>query len=152
MNRINNRRTPPTVFLLTIILLFGIAWNIFVNPPTVIAQEAGKPAKGAAKIQPAAVVTMNNLLKFEPAQVTIKVGETVEWQNTSLLVHTVTANPKLAANKEHVALPKRAEPFNSGNLDPKATFQHTFTVPGTYRYFCIPHEATGMVGEVIVKP
>jgi plastocyanin len=35
--------------------------------------------------------------------------------------------------------------------NPGNTYQHTFTVPGTYRYFCQPHESNGMVGEVVVK-
>ncbi|MCL5279758.1 MAG: plastocyanin/azurin family copper-binding protein [Planctomycetes bacterium] len=30
-------------------------------------------------------------------------------------------------------------------------FQHTFEVPGTYVYFCLPHEAMGMVGKVTVQ-
>jgi plastocyanin len=24
-------------------------------------------------------------------------------------------------------------------------------VPGTYRYFCLPHEKAGMVGVIVVK-
>ncbi len=107
---------------------------------------------GEKNIQPAAEITMTNLLKFEPAVVTITAGETVLWKNTSLLVHTVTADSELVANPENVALPKGAAPFNSGNIEPEGTFQHTFTVPGKYRYFCIPHEAAKMIGEVIVKP
>ncbi|QBQ54317.1 plastocyanin/azurin family copper-binding protein [Nitrosococcus wardiae] len=78
-------------------------------------------------------------------------GETVPWESQSVLVHTVTAVPAKAARAEDVALPRGAEPFNSGLLGPGETFQHTFTVKGTYRYFCIPHEAAGMVGEVIIQ-
>ncbi len=100
----------------------------------------------------AAVVKMKNTLKFSPDTVKINVGETVLWKNTSLLMHTVTADSALAGKKESVAYPKDAEPFNSGNLDPEQTFKHTFTVPGTYKYFCIPHEAANMTGYVIVKP
>lgn len=37
-------------------------------------------------------------------------------------------------------------------MDPKTTFEHTFAVPGTYRYFCIPHEGAKMQGTVIVRP
>ena len=96
--------------------------------------------------------TMTNMLKFTPASDTIRVGQTVEWHNTSLLVHTVTCDPKLAAKAEHVALPEGAKPFNSGNMDPDVSYRHTFTVPGVYKYFCIPHEAAGMVGEIVVIP
>lgn len=95
-------------------------------------------------------VQSTDLLKFEPAKVVIHVGDTVTWHNASVLVHTVTDVPKLAARAADVALPEGAEPFNSGNLQPNADFEHRFTVPGTYRYFCIPHEAAGMIGEVVV--
>lgn len=97
-------------------------------------------------------VKATDLLKFEPAKVVIHVGDTVVWHNASVLVHTVTDLPKLAANAADAALPKGAKPFNSGNLQPKADFKHRFTVPGTYRYFCIPHEAAGMLGQVVVEP
>ena len=40
--------------------------------------------------------------------------------------------------------------FDSGQLEPGATFSHTFRVPGTYRYFCVPHEVAGMIGTLIV--
>lgn len=104
----------------------------------------------AADQKPDAVVEIVNI-SFKAEKITIKAGNTVEWRNTSLLAHTVTADPALAAKKSSVQLPDGAETFNSGILNPNATFRHTFTVPGTYRYFCMPHEATGMVGEIIVE-
>jgi len=114
------------------------------------ATYAGMPASG--KKAPVATVTMTDGLAFKPRRVTIHAGETVEWRNDSVLVHTVTADPEIAAKATDVALPDGAEPFNSGNVKPKGTFRHAFATPGTYRYFCIPHEAAGMVGEVIVEP
>jgi plastocyanin len=102
--------------------------------------------------EPAAVVKATNNLTFVPAKVTINAGETVEWKNTSLMVHTVTCDSGLAARLSDVALPDGAKPFNSGNLKPGITFEHTFTIPGVYRYFCVLHERNDMVGEIIVKP
>jgi hypothetical protein len=29
-------------------------------------------------------------------------------------------------------------------------FEHTFDVPGTYDYYCIPHRLMGMVGRIVV--
>ncbi len=114
------------------------------------AANTGAPAsKEKASV---AIVTMTDGLVFKPSRVTIRAGQAVEWRNDSVLVHTVTADPEIAARAADVALPDGAESFNSGNVKPKGTFRHTFTTPGTYRYFCIPHEAAGMVGEVIVKP
>ncbi len=99
----------------------------------------------------AAEVTMSNQLRFSPATVHIKVGDTVHWKNVSDLVHTVTADPKLAAKASDVHLPDGADPFNSGDLKPGQEFTHTFTVPGEYMYFCQPHELAGMVAKVIVE-
>ena len=31
-------------------------------------------------------------------------------------------------------------------------YSHTFTVPGTYKYFCRHHEDDAMFGTVIVDP
>jgi plastocyanin len=101
---------------------------------------------------PAATVGMTNTLEFDPDTVRVQVGETVRWTNSSIIVHTVTADPDEATKDESVRLPEAAAPFDSGDMDPKATFQHTFEVPGTYRYFCIPHEGTKMYGTVIVEP
>jgi len=102
----------------------------------------------------AATVTvgMTNTLKFTPQTLTVHVGDTVLWKNGSALSHTVTDVPKLASKAGDATLPKGAKPFNSGYIDPGQSYSHTFTVPGTYHYFCIPHEATGMTGVVIVKP
>ncbi len=96
-------------------------------------------------------VKITDLLQFEPKHLVIQAGDTVEWQNESVLVHTVTADPDKAARAEDAALPEGAEAFDSGNLDHDARFRHRFDKPGLYRYFCIPHEATGMVGEVEVR-
>lgn len=97
------------------------------------------------------LVKMTNGLKYEPREITIAVGETVHWKNVSLMAHTVTADASLAKRPGNVELPAGAEPFNSGNIGSGKEFSHTFTVPGTYKYFCIPHETSGMTGTVIVN-
>ena len=97
------------------------------------------------------VVELTNTLTFSPLSITIRAGETVEWRNTSLMVHTVTADPSKATVDGSVSLPSGGQPFDSGNLNPEATFRHTFRTPGTYRYFCIPHEGVRMRGTVIVR-
>jgi plastocyanin len=59
--------------------------------------------------------------------------------------------PEDATNVNDVSLPKGAATFDSGFMPPGATFDYTFTVPGTYHYFCVPHEKAGMVGTIVVK-
>lgn len=98
----------------------------------------------------AATVQATAQLRFSAATVTIRVGESVRWSNTSNLVHTVTADAQLANDPSHVSLPAGAVPFNSGNIDPGGSFTRRFDVVGRYDYFCIPHETAGMLGTVIV--
>ena len=105
----------------------------------------------AAQSEPAAIIRMTGDLTFEPATVTVPAGSTVKWENTSSIPHTATADPAQAADPERVELPQGAEPFNSGLVQPGGSYTHTFTVPGRYQYFCIPHEAAGMIGTVVVE-
>jgi plastocyanin len=48
-------------------------------------------------------------------------------------------------------LPAGVAPFGSESMEEDATFSHTFTVKGTYKYICKMHEAMGMVGTVVVS-
>jgi plastocyanin len=97
---------------------------------------------------------------FDPVRITVGVGEEVVWENTSSRGHTVTAYG--------AAIPEDAAFFASGGYDSETAareawqteiggrlgtgdvFRHTFEIPGTYEYFCIPHEQAGMVGTVEV--
>lgn len=117
-------------------------------------EEAGDDAEEARpeeEAEPAAVVEMTNALTYEPATITVKVGETVRWTNPSDVRHTVTADKTKANDPSNVVLPEGAEPFNSGNIEAGGSWSYTFEVAGRYKYFCIPHEAAGMVAEVIVE-
>jgi plastocyanin len=107
-------------------------------------------------------VEMSSEETFDPAEVTITVGDTVTWENTGGQGHTVTADES--------ELPEGAEYFASGGFDSEEealdayqpydpesgyiggdeTYEHTFETAGTYEYFCIPHDATGK-GTVIVE-
>lgn len=102
-------------------------------------------------------VTMPDNLTFEPKTATIETGETVTWTNESDVEHTVTAYEE--------EIPDEAAYFASGGFEseraarnrisegliaPGENYEHTFDQPGTYGYFCIPHEGSGMVGTVRV--
>ena len=98
------------------------------------------------------IVRMTDGLRFKPTRVVVHAGDTVEWQNKSSLPHTVTADARRAAEGKEVILPPGAEPFDSGKIAAGGTYRHTFTVPGTYKYICVPHADLGMIGEVSVQP
>jgi plastocyanin len=107
--------------------------------------------------EPGAVV-MTDEQTFSPARITVQAGDTVTWTNESGMAHTVTAYSD--------SLPDGADYFSSGHasseqdaraniadelLQPDQVFKVTFDEPGTYRYFCIPHEDSGMTGTVVVE-
>jgi plastocyanin len=111
----------------------------------------GGPAHQPALGNAAEVVDMG-FESFNPSVVNVRVGQTVEWRNKSIITHSVTDDPKLAATPGDAGLPAGVEPFSSGDIAAGAIFTHTFLAPGTYAYFCTHHEGAGMVGKIIVSP
>lgn len=109
------------------------------------------PAHGPPSPQAASAVAMG-FASFEPATVTIRAGETVEWRNTSLIAHTVTDDPARAEDASDARLPPGAAPFDSARVPAGEVFLRRFDQPGTYRYFCRYHEMDGMTGTVVVLP
>ena len=98
------------------------------------------------------VVTMDPAgSKFTPDTITIRRKDTVEWENTTSVLHSVTFDPSMSKVAGNVELPAGVAPFDSGAMRREAKFAHTFDAPGTYRYICKYHEGMKMVGAVIVK-
>ena len=92
-------------------------------------------------------------LRFEPEEIEISTGTTVVWTFEST-GHNVTSKPGASDKCEN---PDGAEPFASYEgsshfeiLEPGATYEHEFTVPGEYVYVCAPHAGQGMVGSITV--
>jgi plastocyanin len=117
-----------------------------------IALGAGPTRAASAPADTAAIVHISSFLKFGPGEVTIPVGGTVEWRNSSIETHTVTDDPAGAKNPADAELPPGAQAFDSGPLKPGQAYRHTFGSPGRYRYFCGPHEMRGMVATIVVVP
>ena len=113
---------------------------------------AGSVVSPAAAATPAVVIKMSDKPpKFLPDKVTIKAGETIQWINNAKTLHSVDGDPTMALKPADVSLPPGAKPFDSGFMKPDMTWDYTFTVPGTYKYTCVPHEKDGMNGEIVVK-
>jgi plastocyanin len=102
--------------------------------------------------QPKATVLMTNDLRFEPQTVTIHQGDNILWRNRSRIAHTVTDTPDKPVPGVDYGLPPGAEWFDSGEVEPSASFGHRFDIPGVYHYACIDHGVGGMVGVVRVLP
>jgi plastocyanin len=111
--------------------------------------EATIPA--APQESDAVVVKMTPERMFMPGKITIKVGQTVEWDNDdTTMPHEVTTDPNVASDPSNVSIPEGAEPFDSRLITSGKSFRRQFTTPGVYRYACPPHENDGMLGEVTV--
>lgn len=95
-------------------------------------------------------VEMNDELKFVPDKLTVKVGDAVTWRNVGTIPHTATDDPGKAFDPVHAKLPPGAQPWDSGIVEGGKSWSYAFAMPGEYTYFCIPHEAAGMVASITV--
>jgi plastocyanin len=108
-------------------------------------------AMPASAVQTVEVKMFDTPAKYNPDPTKIKVGDTVKWINKGETVHTATTDPSQAPDPSWASVPKGAETFDSGYMNPGDTFSYTFKVPGTYHYFCITHVNEGMKGEIDVE-
>jgi plastocyanin len=90
--------------------------------------------------------------RFEPMNITVKVGSTVQWVNVSDNRHTATDDPMHEKATGQAILPAGVDPWSSPFLPNGQSFSRVFTVPGKYQYFCRNHEQFGMIGTVTVVP
>ena len=108
------------------------------QPPVVISQPSEKIEQ--IEIKPSVNMGAVNVdikdFSFQPAEVKVKVGDTVVWKQVDTVAHTVT-------------VVDGPESFDSGLLEHGQTFSYTFTKPGEYSYKCTPHPK--MRGKVIVE-
>jgi plastocyanin len=103
----------------------------------------------AATAQSSVTIDATDTLKFSPSSACLKAGGTVTWKNTGAIPHTTTDTSADAAVASDSRLPAGAASWNH-TLPGGASFSLKLTVAGTYKYFCIPHETLGMVGEITV--
>jgi plastocyanin len=124
----------------------GIAGIISTGPL------AGCGSIGGASDSGGFVVEMNDEMIFDPDPVTITVGTQVTFTNVSTgFVHTATCDPALDTGDALILLPDSAEPWDSGNVQPGASWAWRFETPGEYRYVCVPHVMAGMIGTIVVE-
>ena len=71
---------------------------------------------------------------FSPETIEIRAGTKVVWVNSDDVPHTVRSTDDL---------------FRSEALDTDDVYEHEFSEPGTYEYYCGVH--THMTGKVVVK-
>lgn len=85
------------------------------------------------------ITVIKNKFSFNPTELTIKVGESVKWNNTDVRRHHFASIPGSGTSDEleifHL--------FEAGD-----SWTHTFSTPGEYPYFCFIHNQ--MRGKIIV--
>ena len=64
-------------------------------------------------------------LKYDPAKLTIKAGETVVWTNND--------------DNDHTVISDEEGEFGSDNIGRGETFKHTFKTKGKFAYHCRYH-------------
>ncbi len=88
---------------------------------------------GADPVDPSASIINMRGSVFSVPNLTIATGLKVTWVNDDNTIHTVTASDGS---------------FNSGDLNPGASFSQTFSTVGVRNYYCSHH--AGMTGVVTV--
>ena len=97
---------------------------------------AATPRAAARRARPRSAgtrVVIHNLV-FNPGAASVAAGGLVTWTNNDTVVHSVTADNGS---------------FDSGLIQPGASWSHTFAKPGHVAYHCTPHPF--MHGSVVVK-
>jgi plastocyanin len=92
------------------------------------------------------------MLAFEPAKLTIKPGDTVEWVNNKVPPHNVVFDA--AKNPAKSADLAKSLSHKQLLMSPGQTQTTTFPADapaGEYTFYCEPHRGAGMVGKIIVE-
>jgi plastocyanin len=125
-------------------------------PTAALAQSPGAQLANRGRVSrvvpknPVIVEMQDDEPMYRPPKLTIRAGQTVEWKNIGTVMHSVSDDPVRASAHSDGSFPAGSKPFSSRGVMPGQSFRHTFTVPGTYHYFCLTHETDKMVGEITV--
>jgi plastocyanin len=95
------------------------------SPQTVqtsVASESAAQSTAVDANAPVVVHVVMKNMKFSPATIEIKKGDTVEWKNDDITPHTATSPT-----------------FDSGSIDPDKSWRHTFSDAGSFPYTCTFH-------------
>lgn len=142
-----NRRTVLKAAggLTGISALAGVAAAADGDDPAALADDAaGRQQQG----QRVGMVSAGNLQVFAAPLLWVPPGTPVTWVAASP-GHSTTAYAP--GNDKPRRIPQGASAWDSGVLSQQgATFRRTFDTAGVYDYYCVPHEAVGMVGRLVV--
>ena len=112
--------------MVALVALVGCSSAPTATTPTPAPATSGSGSSGGAQ-----AVSIANFA-FAPANVTVKVGDSVTWTNNDTVPHTVTFAS-----------------FASEQLAPGATYTHKFDTAGSFDYKCSIHP--NMTAKVTVQ-
>lgn len=125
-------------------ILLGLAAAALAESPAPAASGAPGSSAGPAASGGAAISIVQK--SFQPADLTIQVGQTVTWTVTEAISDTHSVTSGLSTDS------KPGTAFDSGiNLHSNGdSFSHAFDTAGTFPYFCAVHPTT-MHGTITVE-
>lgn len=136
VRRAMSTRIAAGFVLAATLLLAGCGSSDTNSTAASTTAKAGQTTTKSGDSKPAVVTVDVTDMKFSPAEVTVKVGETVTWKFKDSVPHTVQG------------IGDKAMGINSPIFD-KGEWSYTFFAPGTYRYLCSLHPQ--MRGTVTVE-
>jgi plastocyanin len=123
------------------------SWRVAAAAIVLVLSTAGCTAGGGSTEGDGSTEVRIRSFRYEPAQVAVTAGTTVEWVNDDRFGHTVTSGTRDAPDD---AFDERV----LGELDAAdatgTTASITFDEPGTFAYSCRYHPR--MIGTVVVRP
>jgi plastocyanin len=127
------------------------------TPEQPAAGTAAAPAAGGAS-HDVSMTLEGSTYKFDPAELTIKAGDVVNFHNKSGGPHNVSfwadSIPAGAADPLKAAMPDQMAPLEGPLLtEPDAVYKVSFAgaPTGDYKFYCLPHLALGMKGKITVQ-
>jgi|GEM_PF-342481 len=97
---------------------------------------------------------------FEPAELTVSAGDKVAWKHAGGEPHSVTAVGDgipggatywASGGFESEEAARTGWENGNGAVASGQSYVHTFETAGEHAYVCIPHEAAGMEGTIVVE-
>ncbi|MDQ3139017.1 MAG: plastocyanin/azurin family copper-binding protein [Gemmatimonadota bacterium] len=127
------------------------------TPEQSASAPAGAPAAGGAT-HDVNMVLEGTSYKYDPAELTIKAGDVVNFHNKSGGPHNVSfwadSIPSGAADPLKAGMADQMAPLEGPLLtEPDAVYKVSFAgaPTGEYKYYCLPHLALGMKAKLTVQ-
>jgi len=86
-------------------------------------------------------------LVFEPSAVTIKAGDSVTFKNNAGFPHNIVFDEDAVPEGVKADAISHEDYLNA----PGETYTVKLTTPGTYGFYCEPHQGAGMAGKITVQ-